>query len=94
MTHAHARRLIKRYLSASARWTGKLDTQLRAHLRECDACAREYDRAVIQHRLMLGLDTAMPSGFERRRMADEDERERQYREEEDDEAMMPPHQLV
>lgn len=60
--------LIARYLDPRKGWGPKLDDELRALLRGSVACAAEYDRAVTLHRLMVGADPLLPSGFERGRM--------------------------
>ena len=66
--HTRARRLIRRYLDPRRAWGAKRDGLLRAHLRDCDDCRGQYDRAVVIHRLSAGAAAEQPTGFESRRM--------------------------
>jgi hypothetical protein len=60
--------LLERYLDPGASWSVSLDAELRQLVRDHEACAEAYDRAVTVHRLMVGAEPTLPSGFERKRM--------------------------
>lgn len=70
VSHKTAQKLIARYLRVDKGWDGARDARMRSHLRECDACAAQYDRAVTLHRHLVGGDPLMPTAFERGRMMD------------------------
>jgi len=62
------RALVERYLDPRARWSAAQDRELRAMCREDEECAAVYDRSVTLHRLLVGADPDLPSGFEQQRM--------------------------
>ncbi|MCC6619762.1 MAG: hypothetical protein IT385_00825 [Deltaproteobacteria bacterium] len=64
-----ARRLLRRYLDPTARWTGADERRLRELLRADGEAAALYNRMVAHHRLLVGGDPATPSGLELRRLA-------------------------
>lgn len=59
---------LERYLDPSAEWSAADDAALRRELGESAERRADYDRAVTLHRLMVGADPELPSGFERERM--------------------------
>ncbi len=67
-THDQADRLIRTYLDPTKAWTPRKEGALRALLRESDEARQRYDQAVVTHRLLVGADPELPSGFERGRM--------------------------
>ena len=60
--------LVGRYLDPTSSWTGAQDRELRDLCRDSEACGTAYDRAVTIHRLLVGADPDLPSGFEQQRM--------------------------
>jgi hypothetical protein len=60
-------RLIARYLDPSRRWSREDDVQMRDALRESETLRSLYDKRVVAHRLMLGLDPETPSHVEQDR---------------------------
>ena len=66
--HRRSARLVARYLDPRRVWDAAQDGELRAHLDECERCRGAYRRAVMGHRLVLGADPGLPSGFEQERM--------------------------
>jgi len=61
------RELTRRYLDPRRSWDADRDAELRAHVRDFEACASLYRRAVVKHRLLVGGDAGTPTGFERER---------------------------
>lgn len=65
---ARAEALLSRYLDPTGRWTAKEDRTLRELVREHASAREVHDRAVLTHRMMVGADPDLPSGFEQQRM--------------------------
>ena len=66
-TESKTERLIARYLDPSEPWSAKDDARMRASLRESEALRALYDKRIVAHRLMLGLDAGTPSRVEQER---------------------------
>ena len=61
-------KLLSRYLDPTKSWSGEDDKSLREWVRSSDAARELYDKTIISHRLLLGLDTDTPSRVEKDRM--------------------------
>lgn len=66
--HKRAAKLVARYLDPRARWGRRQDEALRELMRADEGARAVYDRAVTAHRLLVGGDPEVPSGFEQARM--------------------------
>ncbi|NUN12205.1 MAG: hypothetical protein HUU55_01060 [Myxococcales bacterium] len=61
-------RLLDRYLDPGRSWSGALDRRLRRDMAESADLRVLYDRAIVAHRLMLGLPGDTASALENTRM--------------------------
>ena len=60
--------LLAAYLDPSVEWSAEQDQQLRQWVRSSPEAQDAYDKRVIAHRILLGLDGDTPSRVERDRM--------------------------
>ncbi|MFT7579127.1 MAG: hypothetical protein ACI9MR_000789 [Myxococcota bacterium] len=61
------RTLVRRYLDPGKPWSSADEAAMWALLREFPACADHYRQATATHRMLVGADPEVPSGFEQRR---------------------------
>ena len=59
--------LLKRYLDPSQSWSPELQENLRTWRQSSDEARTTYDKRIVAHRIMVGLDPETPSGIERER---------------------------